>query len=122
MARAAAVLALTLLCVPGATCADGVAVTARLDRGRQATWVCEPHVDSSGLWGLRCEDLDVLFDDDLALAASDRAAPRWWMVPTYSPPMDAEFARRLVRATLCGGAACRVSLTLDDAPPQFRRQ
>lgn len=77
--------------------------------GREAgaMWVCAPGVDGNGLWHLRCED-----HNPVALAglsALDREPGiRYWFVPTYSLPIDPEFARQLVRATLCAGAPCPV--------------
>lgn len=108
-----------ILCVSAVMAvAGGVALGQTLAEAESAAalrWQCEPMLAAGGQWVLRCEDLQAQADFDPAL--SDAPGLKPWYVPTWSMPIDPRMTVQLIRAALCRGAPCGVSLKMDNRQP-----
>lgn len=103
-------IAATIVAAPGLAqefAAPETAVTLR--------WQCEPQAAPGGQWVLRCDDPRVRLEDDPAL--NDGAPKSTWYVPTWSMPVDPDMTVYLIRAALCRGAQCVVTLKMDNRQP-----
>ena len=90
----------------------GQTPTAFADASPGVRWQCEPQPAPGDLWVLRCDDVQEQIDDDPAL--SDGPPKSGWTIPTWGMPLDPQMTVQLVRAALCRGADCGVSLKMDN--------